>query len=127
MYAKTLVPGPPLDLPSLMSTTDDPDVLLPQLRALGWGRFGGPVPAAPAGQLVTSPDRLQLIVGGQAVLDDLNPVSPPGWWKVVDRLGGKCVVVVVRQGDVDLTRPDVATSYMPCWTPTGPCSRCCRW
>lgn len=70
MYAKTLVPGPPVDIPSLMSTTDDPDVLLPQLRALGWGRFGGPVPPAPAGQLVISPDRLQLVVDGQAVLDD---------------------------------------------------------
>lgn len=106
MYAKTLVPGPPFASPSLIATTDEPDVLLPQLLACGWGRFGGPTPPAPSGQLVISPDRLQLIVQDQAVLDDFNPYSPPGWWAAVDQLGGQCVVVVVRDGDLDLHRPD---------------------
>lgn len=106
MYAKTLVPGPPLDIPSLMATTAEAGVLLPQLKALGWNRFGDPVPSAPAGQLVISPDRLQLVVEDQTVLDDLNPVSPPGWWKAVEQLGGRCAVVVLRQGDVDLHQPE---------------------
>ena len=106
MYAKTLVPGPPLDIPSLTATTAEPEALLPQLRALGWARFGDPVPTGAVGQLVISPDRLQLVVDDQTVLDDLNPVSPPGWWKAVDQLGGRCAVVVLRQGDVDLHQPD---------------------
>lgn len=48
-------------------------------------------------------DRLQLVVDDQALLDDLNPWAPDGWWAAVDQLQGRCVVVIVRDGDVDLT------------------------
>ena len=101
MYAKTLIPGPH-PVPALMATTDEADVLLPQLSDRGWALFGDPLPTAAAGQVVVGADRLQLVVDDQALLDDLNPYAPDGWWSAVDGMQGRCVVVVVRDGDVDL-------------------------
>jgi hypothetical protein len=102
MYAKTLVPGPH-PVPALMATTDDADTLLPQLLKRGWALFGEPPPPAPSGRLVVGSDRLQLMVDGQALLDDLNPYAPDGWWDAVDGLQGRCFVVIVPDGDVDLS------------------------
>jgi hypothetical protein len=101
VYAKTLIPGPH-PIPALMATTADADTLMPQLTDRGWVRFGERLPAAAAGQVVIGADRLQLLVDGQALLDDLNPYAPDGWWSAVDTLHGRCVVVIVRNGDVDL-------------------------
>jgi len=39
VYAKILVPGPH-PIPALMATTDEADVLVPQLLERGWVRFG---------------------------------------------------------------------------------------
>ena len=105
MYAKTLVPGPN-PVPALMATTDDADILLPQLLDRGWALFGEPLPPAGTGRLAVGADRLQLVVDGQALLDDLNPYAPDGWWAAVDALQGRCVVVIVRAGDVDLAHHD---------------------
>ena len=105
MYAKSVIPGPN-PLPALMATTDDADILLPQLLDRGWALFGEPLPSAPAGWVVVGSDRLQLVVDDQALLDDLNPYAPDGWWAAVDGLQGKCVVVIVRDGDVDLAHHD---------------------
>ena len=104
MYAKTLIPGPNA-VPALMATTDDADILLPQLLDRGWALFGEPLPTA-AGRLVVGSDRLQLVVDDQALLDDLNPYAPDGWWAAVDELQGKCVVVIARDGEVDLAHHD---------------------
>jgi len=105
VYAKTLIPGPNA-VPALMATTDDAEILLPQLLERGWARFGEPLPTASAGRLVVGSDRLQLVVDDQALLDDLNPYAPDGWWAAVDALQGKCVVVIARDGDVDLAHHD---------------------
>ena len=105
MYAKTLIPGPHA-VPALMATTDDADILLPQLLDRGWALFGEPLPQQAAGRLVVGSDRLQLVVDDQALLDDLNPYAPDGWWAAVDGLHGKCVVVIARDGDVDLAHHD---------------------
>ena len=105
VYAKTLIPGP-TPLPALMATTDDADVLVPQLLDRAWVLFGEPLPAAPAGRVVVGSDRLQLVVDGQVLLDDLNPWAPDGWWTAVDGLQGRCVVVIARDGDVDLAHHD---------------------
>jgi hypothetical protein len=86
-----------------MATTDDADTLVPQLLDRGWALFGEPPSPAPAGRLVVGADRLQLVVEDQALLDDLNPYAPDGWWAAVDGLQGRCVVVIVRDGDVDLS------------------------
>ena len=89
-----------------MATTDDADVLVPQLLDRGWALLGEAPPSAAAGQLVVGSDRLQLVVDDQALLDDLNPYAPDGWWAAVDGLHGKCVVVIARDGDVDLAHHD---------------------
>lgn len=81
-------------------------MLVPQLLDRGWALFGEPPPTAAAGQLVVGSDRLQLIVDDQALLDDLNPYAPDGWWAAVDALEGRCVVVIARDGDVDLAHHD---------------------
>jgi hypothetical protein len=51
---------------------------------------------------VVGADRLQLVIDDQALLDDLNPYPPDGWWSAVDGMQGRCVVVIARDGDVDL-------------------------
>jgi len=105
MYAKTLVPGP-RPIAALMATTDEADVLLPQLAARGWVPFGDPLPLGAEGQIVIGADRLRLVVAGQALLDDLNPYAPDGWWAAVDERQGRCLVVILRAGDLDLSADD---------------------
>ena len=85
VYAKTLIPGPHA-VPALMTTTDDPDILLPQLLDRGWALFGEPLPQGAAGRLVVGSDRLQLVVDDQVLLDDFNPNAPDGWSAAVDGL-----------------------------------------
>lgn len=51
MYAKTLIPGPN-PVPGLMATTDDADVLVPQLLDRSWALFGEPLPVGAAGRVV---------------------------------------------------------------------------
>lgn len=89
-----------------MATTDDAGILMPQLTERGWASFGAALPQTAAGQVVVGTDRLCLLVDGQALLDDLNPYAPDGWWAAVDQLQGRCVVVIVRDADVDLTHHD---------------------
>ena len=115
VYAKTLIPGPNA-VPALMATTDDADVLLPQLLDRGWAVFGEPLPQAAAGRLVVGSDRLQLVVDDQALLDDLNPYAPDGWWAAIDGTGGCCVVVIARDGaSLESTHPPE-----PCMTSSEP-------
>ena len=102
VYAKTLIPGPH-PVPALMATTDEAEILMPQFLDRGWALFGGPPGAAPAGRVVVGSDRLQLVVDDQALLDDVNPYAPDGWWAAVDALEGRCIVVITRDGDVDLS------------------------
>ncbi len=70
-----------------MATAADAAVLLPQLMDRGWAPFGEPAPTAAADELVIGADRLQIMVDGQALLDDVNPAAPDGWWSAVDGLG----------------------------------------
>ncbi len=110
MYAKTLVPGPPIDVPGITATTSEADVVMPQLLNRGWGIFGGPPPMNASGRVAITHHRLRVIVDDEAILDDdLNPASPPGWWKAVDAIGGRVTVVIVRAGDVDLECPSAGT------------------
>lgn len=101
VYAKTLVPGRD-PIPALMATTDEADVLVPQLTARGWVPLGDPLPPEVEGQIVIGADRLRLVVNDQALLDDLNPYAPDGWWAAVDQRKGRCLVVILRSEDVDL-------------------------
>jgi len=100
-------------VPALMATTDDADTLMPRLLHRGWALFGEALAPAPVGRLVVGSDRLQLVVDDQAILDDLNPYAPDGWWSAVDELQGRCVVVITRHGDVDLatTRPGSSSPH----------------
>lgn len=106
VYAKTLIPGT-RPIPALMATSSQAEVLRPQLLQRGWVRFGEPLQPTAAGELRIGVDRLQVVIDGDAVLDDdANPASPQGWWAAVDTLGGHCIVVMIRDGAVDLTRPE---------------------
>lgn len=110
MFAKTLVPGP-LALPTLTATTSAMDTLLPQLLAHGWARYGaeGVTQNANGALMLTLEQRLQLVVAGQVLLEDVNPMAPPGWWEAVTKLEDRCVVNVLRTADVDLRQSDVGS------------------
>ena len=83
VYAKTLVSGP-RPVAALMATTDEADVVVPQLVARGWVPLGDPLPPHAEGQVVIGADRLRLVIDGQSLLDDLNPYAPDGWWADID-------------------------------------------
>ncbi len=81
--------------------------MFPQLLARGWDWYGSLVPLGARGELAIRPERLRLVVDEEALLDDdANPVSPPGWWAAVDRIGGRCAVVLVHRRDVDVGSPE---------------------
>lgn len=106
MYAKTLIPGPPLEVPAIISTTSDPDVA-GLLLDRGWAVFGtGEFPEPPGSEIRVTPTSLTIQAADDLVVlqDDTNPISPPGWWQAVDSLGGRCVVVIPPAGSgTDLT------------------------
>ena len=105
MYVKTLIPGGRA-IPALMATTSADEMLRLQLSRQGWVSFGRPLQPGAVGEVRVGVDRLRVVANGRVVLDeDTNPVSPPGWWAAVDDLGGHCVVVMVREGAVDLSQP----------------------
>ena len=81
-------------------------MLVPQLTARGWVPLGDPLPSEAEGQIVIGADRLRLVVDRQALLDDLNPYAPDGWWAAVDERKGRCLVVILGSGDVDLASED---------------------
>ncbi len=105
MYAKTLIPGPQVDVPGLLVTTSS-DQALRDLRAHGWGELGDDPPKLTTSVVRLGTPGLQLVVNGMAILDDdTNPVAPPGWWEAIDAiksaLGAPLVgVQVVRCADV---------------------------
>ena len=105
MHAKALIVGAE-PIPALMVTSSQTDVLRGHLLDRGWVPLGEPLQPAAAGELRIGVDRLQVVIRSDVLLDDdANPASPRGWWEAVDTLGGYCVVVLVREGAVDLTRP----------------------
>lgn len=101
MYAKMLVPGPP-SVPALVATSAAFEVL-GQLLAQGWSEYGQPPAEPDSCRLLITHRSLQLFVAGDILLDDLDPAAPPGWWPAVDRLDGRCVVVVISPGLIDLS------------------------
>ena len=98
---RTLVPGPQ-PTAALIATTDDADTLIPQLTARGWVPLGYPLPQTAQGQITIGADHLRLVVYGQALLDDLNPYAPDGWWAAIDQHHGQCLVVILPAVDIDL-------------------------
>ncbi|WP_347350381.1 hypothetical protein [Intrasporangium sp.] len=108
MYAKTLIPGPALAVPTITATTPLGDILFPQLTALGWTTFGQAGPSPAPGTVHISPgEGLRLIIEGETLLEDsTNPAAPPGWWQAVSALDDRVVVVIVPSGRVDLADPD---------------------
>lgn len=126
MYAKTLVLGPPISIPTVVGTTSAMDELLPELINHGWSPYGAEFTGHGDGRLnLTLDQRLQVIVGGKVILDDTNPIAPPGWYEATEAIGGRCIVIVLRPSDVDLTLPDVADTMrdlldqpgVGAWTP----------
>ncbi len=105
VYAKTFIPGG-RPVPALMAATTADRLLRLQLSRRGWVRFGQPLQPGAVGQVHLGVDRLQVVIDDTMVLDDgANPTSPEGWWAAVDALGGHCVVVMVREGALDLAQP----------------------
>lgn len=114
MYAKALIPGPPLDIPALVATTSRAD-LNDLLLARSWAVFGpGGFPEPTGSAIVVRPDRLTIKADDLVVLDDgTNPVSPPGWWQAVDGLGSRCVVIIPTAGaSIDLTISTVGSQLL---------------
>lgn len=104
MSAKTLIPGSH-PVPALICATSKAAVLLPELLDRGRGPFSARLPDDARGELIISADRLQLVVDEQVLFDEINPPAPDGWWAAVDRLDSCCVVVIVAEGEIDLTHP----------------------
>lgn len=104
MFAKALIPGDP-PVPSLQVTTSVGEQLFGQLLREGWSEFGAALSSPAGSQLLVTHRSLQLVVNGQVLLEDLDPAAPAGWWPAVDGLGGRCVVLIVRTGAVDLADP----------------------
>jgi hypothetical protein len=93
-------------VPALLATAADATVLLPQLLDRDWALFGEQPPTAAAGVLFLGPEWLQLMVDGQALLDDVNPAAPERLVGRRRRPGDRCVVVVTHETDVDLAHHD---------------------
>ncbi len=106
MYLQTLIPsGRPIAV--LLATTSVDELLRLRLARQGWVSFGRALQPGAAGQVRFGVERVQLRAEGRLVLDAAtSPVSPDGWWAAVDNLGGHCVVVLAREGAVDLTPGD---------------------
>ncbi|WP_139205305.1 hypothetical protein [Plantibacter sp. MMLR14_011] len=71
------------------------------LRGLGWSRFGEVVSNAP-GAVDVTPTELRVTVNGVCLLkqrDSLAP-TPTGWYEAVASLSQRCLVVVVRSGQL---------------------------
>lgn len=106
MHAKSLLPaggGWPAT-PLLLATTSAPHLLM-QLQRYGFGP-AGEFPSTIGADLRIDHTRLQLVVDGQAVLDDEDGRAPDGWWRAVDEWGGQCIVWVIA-APVDLGSADL--------------------
>lgn len=109
MHAKSLLPaggGWPAT-PLLLATTSAPHLLV-QLQRYGFGTLSpaGEFPSTVGAELRIDHTRLQLVVDGQALLDDEDGRAPDGWWRAVDEWGGQCIVWVIA-APVDLGNPDL--------------------
>lgn len=105
MYAKALIPagsGIPA-MPLLIAGVDQLPALVAYLKANGWlDATGGTVRPGNGELRITTAQRLELIIGGEIMLDDTNPASPPGWWNAVEAAGNKCFALLSQTGSVDL-------------------------
>ncbi len=106
MYLQTLIPsGRPIAV--LLATTTADELLRLRLARQGWVPFGRALQPGAAGQVTFGVERVQLRAEGRLVLDAVtSPTSPDGWWAAVDNLGGHCVVVLAREGALDLSAGD---------------------
>lgn len=98
--AKVLVPGPPIDVPLLVTTARaDADHLIGQLRSQGWGAFGTATTPVDAELAIDPAGVFSLTVSGQVLLPPApNPTAPPGWWAAVDRAEQHAIVLVLPHG-----------------------------
>ncbi len=102
MYAKILILVGEHHLPGILATTSRyPDVKA-NLKARGWDDYGRELPVGAAGEITIGSEGFQVVVDGMVMLsDDVNPVSPAGWWAAVDQLQGRCLVIVAPTGVLD--------------------------
>lgn len=108
VYVQTFIPGG-RPIPVLLATTSTDELLRLRLTREGWVPFGQPLQSGAVGEVRSGLDRLQVVANGRVLLDHLlDPVTPDGWWTAVDALGSHCVVVLAREGSVDLGGPDAA-------------------
>lgn len=105
MYAKALLPTTPgfPAVPLLIAGVDQLPPIVAYLKANGWQDAASSSMSPGNGELrITTAQRLQLVIGGQIMLDDTNPASPPGWWNAVEAANNNCVVMVSETGSIDL-------------------------
>ena len=58
-------------------------------------------------------DGLTLEIGGLVLQEDnVNPISPDGWWDAVSHAGDRCLVAVVRSDALDLNAPDTRARFL---------------
>jgi hypothetical protein len=105
MYAKALVPGsagiPPM--PLLIAGVRDLPLLVGYLTTHGWRDAAGGFSQPGNGELrITTAQRLQLLIGGEVMIDDTNPASPPGWWPAVEAADNRCFALLSETGSIDL-------------------------
>ncbi|MCA4135498.1 hypothetical protein [Arthrobacter sp. M4] len=109
MYAKALIQagrGIPA-MPLLIAGVRELPLMVGYLTAHGWRDAAGGMTQQGNGELrITTSQRLQLLIGGEIMLDDTNPASPPGWWAAVEAGGGRCFALLSESGSVDLHSTD---------------------
>ena len=74
----------------------------------GWTYYGDR-PTTQPGEVLLTNDTVHVTSGRYAILNDDqgNPISPPGWWDAVNRVGDQCLVVVVEHGWLSSFDPTV--------------------
>lgn len=105
MYMKALIPGSDsrAPMPMIIILTNNYDAYVQPLRAAGWDQGETNTQREDHGYLEITTGGLQLIVEGAAILsDDMNPISPPGWWDAVHTLGDKCWAVMAKPESINL-------------------------
>lgn len=111
MYVKALMPGDK-PIPMVIIANSDFDALHGNLLDMGWGHADLTQEKSVA-QLRISPQRLHIEHEGELILEDSsNPKAPDGWYTAIDDFGNRCLAVVVPEGSVDLSAPNLLESLM---------------
>lgn len=112
MYTKILIPAADRDFPVILCDGPDYAVLSQELISRGWVPWDSQEAPAGAGEVVIGQPGLSIKVDGiNLLIDDVNPIAPPGWWDAVNAMFGCCMVIVVGKELLDFRSPTFAADF----------------